>query len=239
MITSGVVVTVGITLITTVLATALGVGVGTLRLAERRAVRTGAATFVEVFRNIPALIQVIFWAFAFPNAFPADVRRAIFFDNGVMDGVGAVTGLVLPYYAIAAGFALVLNTGAHVAELFRAGVRTMPIEQVEAARLLGAGRRQVFWRILLPGGLRASFPAVSTRLIHNMKNTALASFVAVPELFNAVQGSITRTFRATEFLLIAAALYLALATVMTVLLGRIERALHRGRPIRGGGYAPD
>lgn len=236
LLVEGIVLTIVMTIITSVLAMVVGIVVGLLRLSGHRPVRTAATLFVEIFRNVPALIQIIFWAFAFPNAFPTELRRVIFFDNAVVDTIGAITGLALPYYAVAAAIGLILNTGAHLAELYRSGVSTLPVEEVEAARLLGAGRREVFWRVLLPGGLRASFPAISTRLIHNMKNTALVSFVAVPDLFNAIQGSISRTFRATEYLLIAAGLYLALATIMTVILDRIDRALHRGRPLSDGGH---
>jgi polar amino acid transport system permease protein len=87
----------------------------------------------------------------------------------------------------------------------------------------------VFWSILLPDGVRAGFPAMTTRLIHNMKNTALVSFVAVPELFHAVQASITETFRATELLTLAAVMYLALAMAMSGVLRQIDQLLHRGR----------
>ena len=227
----GTAVTIVLTVVTGVVSMVVGVWIGASRLAGRRIVRAAASTFVEVFRNIPTLIQIIFWAFAFPNLFTADLRRAVFFDNAVVDRVGELTGLAVPYYAFAAGFALVLNTSAHLAELFRAGVGALPSEHVEAARSLGADRRSVFWRVVLPGAVRSVFPAITTRLVHNMKNTSLVSFVAVPDVFNAVQGSITRTFRATEYLLLAAAVYLALATALTLALHQVDRALHRGRPI--------
>ena len=225
----GVAVTVALTLITSVISVVVGVVIGTLRLTDNRPVRVGAGAFVEVFRNIPALIQIIFWAFAFPSVVPQAARQAIFFDNAVVDWLGTVTGLSLPYYAVAACLGLVLNTSAHLAELFRAGVGTLPNQHVDAARTLGARRRTVFRTILLPGGVRAAFPAITTRLIHNMKNTALVSFVAVPDLFHAVQGSITSSFRATEFLLAAAVLYLLLSAAMSLLLRQIDVRLHRGR----------
>ena len=63
-----------------------------------------------------------------------------------------------------------------------------------------------------------------------MKNTALASFVAVPEFFHATQSSISRTFRAIEFLLLAAVVYLILAALFGVLLHQIERLLYRQQP---------
>ena len=226
---AGIALTVALTVVTSVTSFVIGIGVGTLRLSGNRLLRSAAGTFVEVFRNIPALIQIIFWAFAFPSLFPADVRAFLFFDNPPMTWLAIATGLSLPYYALAACLGLTLNTGAHLAELFRAGVGTLPRERIETARLLGAGTVALFRWILLPGGVRAAFPAITTRLIHNMKNTALASFVAVPEFFQTVQASITLSFRAVEFLTVAAVVYLVLSTVMAALLRRVDMGLHRRR----------
>ena len=94
------------------------------------------------------------------------------------------------------------------------------------------------WGMLLPQGLRAAFPAITTRLIHNMKNTALVAFVAVPDLFHATQATITRTFRATEFLLLAAGLYLLLSISFAALLGQVASRLDRqskSAPVRAQG----
>ena len=226
---AGIALTSALTFVTSITSFVVGIGFGTLRLSGNRLLRNVAGAFVEVFRNIPALIQIIFWAFAFPSLFPADARAFIFFDNPAMTWLAMITGLSLPYYALAACLGLTLNTGAHPAELFRAGVGTLPRERIETARLLGAGTIALFWWILLPGGLRAAFPAITTRLIHNMKNTALASFVAVPEFFQTVQASITQSFRAVEFLTVAAVVYLLLSTVMAALLRRVDIRLHRRR----------
>lgn len=229
----GLAVTVGLTIITSLASMAIGIAAGTLRLSNRPAIRRPATAFVEIFRNVPALIQIIFWAFAVPNLFPIEIRPQLFFNNPVMDVLRTVTGLQVPYYGLAAVLGLTLNTSAHLAEVFRSGVGTIPVEQLEGARTLGADRRQAFRAVILPSGLRASFPAITTRLVHNLKNTSLASFVAVPELFSEVQGSITRTFRATEYLLLAAVLYLVLTWLLTLLLNRIDDRLHRGQPTSG------
>ena len=226
---SGLVLTVALTVTTSITSMAVGIAAGMMRLAGNRPVRALAVGFVEVFRNVPTLIQIIFWAFAVPSLFPADIRSTLFFDNPAVRWIESMTGLSLPYYALAAALGLTLNTGAHMAELLRAGVGTLPQQQLDAARSLGAGPIATIVRIALPGGIRAAFPAITTRLIHNMKNTALASFVAVPELFQAVQASVTRTFRAVEFLVLAAILYLVLSTVMAWMLGRVDVRLHRGR----------
>jgi His/Glu/Gln/Arg/opine family amino acid ABC transporter permease subunit len=221
--------TLVLTLVTSLLAMVIGVLVGSLRLWGARWLVWGSTLFVETFRNIPALVLIIFFAFAFPNAFAPPSRQALFFDNGFINWLGRVAGLSIPWYALAAALGLTLNTAAYIAELFRAGVSTLPREQVDAARSMGASWGTIFRVILIPGGLRAAYPAITSRLIHNMKNTALASIVAVPEFFNSVTMAINRSFMAIEFLTLAAILYLALAAGMTLGLRWLERWLYPRR----------
>jgi polar amino acid transport system permease protein len=204
---NGLLMTIALGLITSALAMVLGVGLGWMKLSAWPVLRWVSTLYIEVFRNVPALVSITFWAYALPNVFPAEVRRGLFFDNAVVNFAGDVTGLSIPYYALAAALGLTLNTSAYVAELFRAGVGTLSREHWEAARTLGASPRRAFMHVLLPQGLRAASPALITRLVHNLKNTALASFVAVPELFKAVQTAISQSFYAVELLLVASVLY--------------------------------
>ena len=228
----GVLFTVLLTAVTTITSLVVGIGMGTLRLSGRPFWRRFAGVYIDLFRNIPALVLIIFWAFAVPNLFNLEMRQTLFFNNPVVAWGQLVTGLSLPYYALAVVIALTLNTSAYLAELFRAGVGTIAQEVVDAARSLGAGQTAVFWRILLPQGVRAAFPAISTRLIHNMKNTALAAFVAVPEFFQATQTAISKSFRAVEFLLLAAVVYLCLSFLFAVLLNQIDNRLNHVRSNR-------
>lgn len=226
----GVLFTVLLTAVTTITSLVVGILMGTLRLGARPLWRRLAGIYIDLFRNIPALVLIIFWAFAVPNLFNLQHRQTLFFDNPLAEWGQWLTGLSLPYYALAVIIALTLNTSAYLAELFRAGVGTIPQEVLEAARSLGAGQTAVFWRILLPQGVRAAFPAISSRLIHNMKNTALAAFVAVPEFFQATQTAISKSFRAVEFLLIAAVVYLCLSFLFALLLNQIDNRLNHVRP---------
>lgn len=219
--------TVMLTAITSVLSLVIGILIGTFRLSSSKSLRRLGTIYVEIHRNIPALVLIIFWAFAVPNLFPQEMRATIFFTNPVMEGLNNLTGLPVAYYGLAVILALTLNTSAYLAELFRAGVGTIAAEHTEAARSLGASAAVVYWKIVLPQGIRAAFPAISTRLIHNMKNTSLAAFVSVPELFQGTQTAITRTFRAVELLLLAAVIYLTLSLLFSALLRWIERRLDR------------
>ena len=221
----GLVVTLWLTAITSVAAIIVGYRAGLALLGDNRLGHVVAATFVQIFRNVPALILVIFFGFAVPNVVPLDARQTLFFDNDVVDLVGSLTGVPIPYYAMAATFALTLNTGAHLAEIFRSGFSSVPQSRIDVARSLGASHADALRSVVAPIGIRIAFPAVSNRLIHNLKNTSLASFLAVPELFQVVQSSISRTFRATDILVFAALLYLALAFALSILLSLIGRLL--------------
>ncbi|MFQ5577560.1 MAG: amino acid ABC transporter permease [Anaerolineae bacterium] len=229
LLAAGLWLTVGLTVITSLLSLGVGVLVGALRLWSRGGFGAAAALFVETFRNIPALVLIVFWAFAFPNAFDPARRAAIFFDNPFMDRLSLLTGLSVPWYALATALGLTLNTSAYIAELFRAGVGTIPREHVDAAQSMGASWGVIFGALLIPGGLRAAYPAITSRLIHNLKNTALASFVSVPEFFGSVSTAVSRSFMAVEFLTLAAVVYLALSIGMSAGLRRLERTLYPAR----------
>lgn len=229
----GAAVTVALVVITSVTSFVVGLLAAIGRRSRRRHLGFPqiASTFVEIFRNVPALILIIFFAFAVPNLFSASLRRTLFFANPVMEAVETVTGLPLPYYALAAVVALTCNTGAHLAEVLRAGMDAVPASRIESARSLGATARQAYFSVTIPDGIRLSFGGIANRLTHNLKNTALASFVAVPELFSEVQGAITKTFQASGLLVAAAVMYLVLSGALEFGLARVERSLWRGRPI--------
>lgn len=222
----GVWITLLLTTLSTVFALLIGVWMGTVRLSGSRFGRITATLFINIHRNIPALVLIIFWAFAFPNLFSAETRQALFFNNAIVNQLTTVTGLAIPYYAIAALLGLTLNASGYIAELFRAGVGTIAQQHLQASRTLGATQRETYWLIVVPEGIRASFPAISTRLIHTMKNTALASFVAVPEFFHATQTAINNTFQAVQFLLLASVVYLLLTYLYTLLLRTLEHQLN-------------
>lgn len=230
----GILYTLFLTAITSVLSLCVGVLIGISRLSNRHILSRPAAVYVEIFRNIPALVLIIFWAFAFPYILPAEMRTGILFDNNLTNRIGELTGLLVPYYALAVIIALTLNTSAYLAEIFRAGVGTIAQEHLEAARSLGASNLVVLRKILIPQGFQAAFPAISTRLVHNMKNTALAAFVSVPVFFHSINTSISRSFRALEFLLLAAIVYLILYFLFTSLLSWIESNMRR-QPIMKNG----
>ncbi len=216
-LTSGLLVTISLALMSGILAIGVGLSVAMARYSEKNFLQKAAGTFVEIFRNIPALILILGLSFAFPQILPAELRRNLLFDNQLIDSIFAATGIHLFYYT-ALLLGLALNTAAYLAEIFRAGFESVSAIQVDAARASGLSKRLILRMIVVPQGLRISVPALATRLIHNLKNTALAIFVPVPDFFSALLSAISRTFRSIEILAVGIVFYLALAWATSVLL---------------------
>ncbi|MDQ6619972.1 MAG: amino acid ABC transporter permease [Pseudomonadota bacterium] len=146
------------------LSVVLGAGVAWLRGSQLAWVRGAAAGFVALFRNTPPLVQLYFCYFALGPLLPK--------VNGVplLGSFGwAVVSLTL------------LET-AFAAEIFRAGVESVPKATVEAASSLGFSRWQVYREVVLPLALRTTMPAMTNNLVNLVKTTTLAYAIAVPEL---------------------------------------------------------
>ncbi|MBE9523631.1 MAG: amino acid ABC transporter permease [Chloroflexi bacterium] len=227
LLVNGLFLTIWLTGVTTLISLVLGVWIGTLKLTSYKVIRQLVTIYIEIHRNVPALVLIIFWAFAFPNIFPLEIRKVIFFNNSIINQISNWTGLSIPYYTLSVGLALTLNTSAYIAKLFLAGVGTIHQEHIDASRTLGAPKSILLRRIIIPQGLRVAFPTISTRLIHNMKNTALAAFVATPEFFHSVQSTISRSFRAVELLILAAVIYMGISFAFSSVLRWIERILNQ------------
>lgn len=135
-----------------------GLVVGTLRYARNRAIRLPASAFVEVFRNIPVLVQIIWFYFAFPIIVPFEVS---------------------PYMAAVLGISL--NTMAFSAEIFRGGIQSMEPGQWEAAKAIGMTYNQTLRRVILPQAIKRMLPALTNRGIEVFKMSTLASIVAYVE----------------------------------------------------------
>ena len=136
-----------------------GVVIGAMRYSKRRIFNWPATCFIEVFRNTPILVQVVWFFYAFP----------------VLIG-----GQIEPF--LAAIFGIGLNITAYSAEIFRGGIQSIERGQWEAGRAIGMGYFQVMRRIVLPVAVRRMIPAFANRMIEAVKATSLASTIAVADL---------------------------------------------------------
>lgn len=187
------------------LALLLGVAVGMLRtLPGRPWLVRMAAAWVELFRNIPLLVQVLLWYHVVP-----------FF---------IVPLKTLPSWLLAA-IALGLFTSARIAEQVRAGLQSLPRGQRDAALALGMGTLQVYRHVLLPVALRAMFPTITSEAMSSVKNSSVAFAVSVAELTQFAMQAQEETSRGIEIYLAVTLLYAATALAVNRLLSRIKSGL--------------
>ena len=177
----------------------IGVAGAAARVYGGPVLRAMAATYVEVIRNTPLLVQLFLIFFGLPSM-----------------------GLRLEAIP-AAIIALVINLGAYTTEIVRAGLESIPKAQVEAGESLGLSGWQVFRYIILFPALKTMYPALASQFVLLMLATSIVSQIAVPDLFHA--GSIiqSRTFRDFEVYAVVGGLYLALAFALRGLLALVYR----------------
>ena len=187
-----------------VLATALGLLLVVLRLYAVKPLRWAAIALIDVLRAIPLLVLLVIVYYALP-----------------------FVGLRLPpFWAATAALSLVAY--AYIAETFRAGIEAVPAGQVEAARALGLSWPRMMTDIVLPQAIRFTIPPGTGIAISLIKDTALASVVAMPDLLK--QATQAQAYYANPTPLIGAAmLYLLLLLPLVRVVSAIEnRASRRG-----------
>ena len=136
-----------------------GVILGAARYSKRRIINWPATLYIEMFRNTPILVQIVWFCYAFPVL---------------------VGGQIEPF--MAAVFGIGLNITAYSAEIFRGGIQSLDRGQWEAGRAIGMSYLQVMRRVILPQAIRRMVPAFANRMIEAVKATSLASTIAVADL---------------------------------------------------------
>ncbi len=189
-IAEGLQTTLYLSVLTMILGLVIGIGCAAARVYGPAPVRAVVATYVEVIRNTPLLVQLFIVFFGLPSI-------------GIR--LDALTAALI---------SLTINLGAYSAEIVRAGLQAIPKPQIEAGHSLGLSSFQVFRYIILMPSLKIMYPALASQFILLMLATSIASQISVPELFHA--GSIiqSRTFRDFEVYTVIGVLYLMLALAL-------------------------
>lgn len=181
-----------------VVGMALGLALALVRLYAGRVGRALAIAYIDVFRAVPVLVFLIIIYYALP-----------------------FVGIRLSPFASAAS-ALSIVGSAYSAEIFRAGIEAVPRGQFEAAQALGLHTWLVMARVVLPQAIRLVVPPATSNCISILKDTALASVVAMPDLLK--QATQAQALAANPTPLIAAAgIYLIMLLPLVRLVGRLER----------------
>ncbi len=161
--------TLAVSLTAWLLALAIGIAVGTLRTAPSRPLAMLAAAWVELFRNIPLLVQMFLWFFVVPEFLPQDWGLWVKQEMPAKEFVTA---------ALCLGF----FTSARVAEQVRAGIASLPRGQREAAMALGFTLPQAWRHVILPQALRIVIPPLTSEFMNVFKNSSIAFAIGVMEL---------------------------------------------------------
>ena len=211
----GLVVTVGVSVATMTLATALGF----LLALMRNLPTTGLLLllpplircYVDLFRGLPIIVTLFIIYFGLP-----------------------VVGLEISSNPIIAGtVGLTLKLSAYLCEVFRAALAAVDPGQMEAARALGMSLTQAYRRIVAPQALLVAVPTLGGYFIGLLKDTSLLGFISVTELMRSAVMLVSDSFKPFEIYMTVGAIYLVLSLIASHFVSRIERGYGRWRrPIR-------
>lgn len=177
-----------------------GLFVGAARYSSKKLINWPATAFVEVFRNTPVLVQIMWFFFAFPIISPFNIN--------------AFT---------AAALGLTLNTIAFSSEIYRAGIQSIHKGQWEAGKALGMNYFEQMRRIILPQAIRRMIPAFMNRAVELIKMTSLASVIAYGELMHQAKTISTIEFNPIEMYTSVALIFFALIFPLALFVQRFER----------------
>nr|WP_283772196.1 amino acid ABC transporter permease [Chelatococcus sp. HY11] len=211
----GFLLTVQLTVLTGVIGLTLGLGCAIIRTYGPPHGRLAVATYVEIFRNTPFLVQLFLIFFGIPE-------------------VGKTFGMRwLPSPYVAGLAALSVNIGAYATEIIRAGLQSVHRSQIEAAESLGLTRWQVIRYVVLPPALRNVYPALSSEFVLLMLGTSVVSVISVEELTGTANLIQSETYRTFETYALIWVIYFALALVLKWMLDAVAmRFIGRQKPPR-------
>lgn len=247
--------TLRVSLLGIVLATTLGAVLGIARLSNVWVAATLARAYLEVIRNTPLLLQLLFW-YSLSQALPAPrdalnpwpgvylCFRGLFLPRPILLADSPWIGLERPVLA-GFGFAggasvspefaallvgLVTYTAAFIGEIVRGGVLAVDRGQSEAAAALGLSRAQILRLVVLPQALRVMIPPATSQFLNLLKNSSLAVAIGYPDLISITNTTLNQTGQAIEAIALAMAVYLVVAVSLSLLMNAYNGAILR----RGG-----
>lgn len=222
-VVKGLGVTVFVTLIGFLLATALGLLIALLGMSDHMALRQVARFYVEVVRGIPILVLLFYIAFVGAPALVAlyNLVTAPLISIGLTDAM-VVRDFSLMWRAI---IALMIGYSAFIAEIFRAGIQSIDKGQIEAAKALGLSRSQRFRLVVFPQAIRVIFPPLSNDFVAMVKDSSLVSVLGVADITQMGKVYASGSFRFFETYSIVAYVYLVLTIGSSILLRGFEQRM--------------
>ena len=198
------------------LAVVFGLLGASAKLSGSRVLRGLAQAYTVVFRGTPELLVLLLFYFGMALTLTAIVQV---FDPSVkfVD--------LPPFWA--GSFAIGLIVGAYMTETFRGAFLGVDRGQVEAARALGLKRGQIFWQVRVPQMWRLALPNFGNHMLSIMKDTALISVIGLEEIFRVAEMANAVIQQPFTLYMTVAAIYLAMTTVITLIVSRLEFRANR------------
>lgn len=197
----GAVVTIEITFCSFILSTLLGLLLALMRVSSNKLASRAAATFINVIRGLPIIVQLFYIYFVLPDL---GVRLSAFQAGFI--------GLGIAY-------------SVYQAENFRAGIQAIDHGQIEAAQSIGMRGALIMRRVVLPQAFKIALPPYGNTLVMMLKDSSLASTITVAEMTRAGQLIASSTFQNMTVFTLVALLYLGLSLPLVYGLRRLERRL--------------
>ena len=183
---------------------------GIARYSDIKIVKIPAILYIELFRALP-LIMIIFWVF-----FAIPIVGGAIFETKI--AVSALTSAIISF---------TLFESAYIAEIVRAGLKSIPVGQFEAAKTLGMNSFQIFTLIILPQAYRKMIPAIVSQFVSLFKDTSLVYVIGVVEFFRAATIVNNRIYLSFEILSFVAIIYFMCAFTLSKIAGQLEKKVEK------------
>ena len=195
-----------------IFASIIGLIFGMLSVLKSKVCNVIAQVFVDIIRGVPMIVLAFFVFFGVPYALKNFLHSTFTFT------------------ALQAGIiCLSLNCGAYMSEIIRAGIQSVDVGQMEAARSLGIPYWKSMQKVVLPQAIRTMIPIIINQFIITLKDTSILSVIGFPELVNAAKNVIAINFKSFQVWLIVGVMYLIVITILSKVAKALERRMNRGR----------
>lgn len=199
----GMIVSVEIFTLTLLFSLPLGLLVAFGRMSKNFVVRTITKIYISIMRGTPLMLQLLVVYFGPFYAFRIKISPG--------------------YRFVAVIIAFSINYAAYFAEIYRSGIESMPVGQYEAAKVLGYGKMQTFFKIILPQVFKRILPSVTNEIITLVKDTSLAFAIAQPEMFTLAK-QIAAAQTTIMPLMTAGVFYYVFNLVVAIAMEKVEKA---------------
>lgn len=205
-------VTMQLVVLSIVLGAIFALPIALARISSSPLVRVFPFLYIFFFRGTPLLVQ-IFLVYYGASQFDV-VKESIFWPI-----------LREPFWC--AIIAFTLNTSAYTAEIFRGAIQAIPVGEVEACKVVGMTRVQMYRRVLLPRAFGIVLPAYGNEIILMLKGSALASTITLLDLTGMARTIIARTYTPIEIFMAAGVIYLVISMVIIAIFKQVEKRQNR------------